>query len=263
MVVLFSIIGFCITMFFLYRYLFVAPSQKELLQEAPPEPPIEEVPLAAEALELKYSLNTDRIKYFLYSSSAFKSFTMEKLYTKFVVQKGWVDEPFHSAFFRILLGLGDNELMIMNPNSKILTLCMRDENERMTKSKSYEVFSTNQILESVLSQISNKIFNFSKTNAQNIILAICIIAIKKSTHYLQREEPLSVIDKFFVNYENLEDIKYILTLIEKESEQLLFIKEAFEDAQTHAYSYPYNDSGVSIKPLEIASNLPKKILKQI
>jgi len=263
MVVLFSIIGFCITMFFLYRYLFVAPSQKELLQEAPPEPPIEEVPLVTEEPELTYSLNTDRVKYFLYSSSVLKSFGMRELYTKFVEQKGWINEPFHSTFFRILLTLDSNELMIINPNSKILTLCMRDENEKMTQSKSYEVFSTNQILESVLSQISNKVFNFSKTNAQNIILAICIIAIKKSTHYLQIEEPLSVIDKFFVNYENLEDIKYILTLIEKESEQLLFIKEAFEDAQTYAYSYPYNDFGVAIKALEVTSNLPKKILKQI
>lgn len=260
MVVLFSIIGFVVVMFLLYRYLLIAPSKKELLHE---EPPVEEVPLVTEEPELKYSLNTDRVKYFLYSSGVLKSFEMEKLYTTFVVQKGWIDEPFHSTFFRILLTLDDNELMIINPNSKILTLCMRDENEKMTQSKSYEVFSTNQILGSVLSETSNKIFNFSKTNAQNITLAICIIAIQKSTHYLQIEEPLSMIDKFFADYENLEDVKHTLSLIEKESEQLLFIKEAFEDAQTYAYSYPYNDSGVTTKALEIASNLPKKILKQI
>jgi len=57
--------------------------------------------------------------------------------------------------------------------------------------------------------------------------------------------------------------KVILKQLDAPKTKWTSCQEAFEDAQTHAYSYPYNDSGVSIKPLEIASNLPKKILKQI
>lgn len=212
--------------------------------------------------EQKYKLNTHKVKYLLYDCKNL-SYTLSRLYQDIVYKNFWINENFHSIFYRILMILNKNEFMIIDSNSRVLTLNMRNEKNEMCISKSYQVFDTIDIFNITIKECIDYILEFKKNDAQNIVIAICIIILENSVHYLSNEESQKLINSLLNNYEFINDINIILDLVKKDDDRLKFIKVAINKAYKLVYTKPYNDSEVQAKPLLLAQKLPKKFLQEI
>lgn len=227
------------------------------------EPLKEEVSSVVQEPERLYEFQTHKIKYQIYHQMDLNDNDMRYLYHTIVLEQLWINEPFHSVFFKILLLLDTNNFMIVDSNSKVVTLNLRDAKNKMTISKSYQVFSTKEIVATVFRQVLAKIFKFNKTDAQSITLSICIIVLQKSTHYLLPTQQGDIVTDILSEHDGSKDIGHIISLINEKNEQLLFVERAFEYALSYAQTYPYNDQGVKSTPIQIPSNLPHKVLQHI
>ena len=204
---------------------------------------------------------TDKVKYWLY----YPSFNLNELafLYKLVVHKNyWLNEPFHSKFYELLMLIDNNDFMIVDPNSKVITINVRDKYNKVQTSKSYQVYNTRDIIKFVIPECIEDIKRCNKKDAQNLLISIFILALEKSVHCLSREVPKDTINKLLKNYEHSKDVSYIFGLIEEKDSQLYFIKEAFYEAFSLIDTLPYNDSEVA-KPLQIAQELPIKFLQEI
>lgn len=208
------------------------------------------------------SIKPEKMRYWLYPSVRDLSFECRILYDLVVVKNLWIDEPFHTKLYEILLLLSRNNFMIRNPNSSDLVINIRDENDIVQTSKSYEVFSTNELLYATIEYSLGSIVGFYESDAKNIVFAIVLIICEKSQYFNQKELPLALIQDVLKEYSELENIWYILELIEAKDRRFDFIEKAYELAIQKAITYPYNDS-TSPLHLQISSNLPKKVLKNI
>ncbi|MCX6051046.1 MAG: hypothetical protein NTZ60_00895 [Campylobacterales bacterium] len=233
------------------------------IQRAIEAPLQEEVSSVVQEPEQLYEFQTHKIKYQIYHQWDLNDNDMRYLYHTIVLEQLWINEPFHSAFFKILLLLDTNDFMIVDPNSKVVTLNLRDVKNKMSTSKSYQVFSTKEIVANVFRRVLAKIFKFNKTDAQSITLSICIIALQKSTHYLVPTQQGDIVTDILSKHDGSKDIKHIISLINERDEQLLFIERAFEYALSYAQTYPYNDQGVKSTAIQMPSNLPHKVLQHI
>ncbi len=232
--------------------------EEESFQE---EFPTEEVLPEIEEPEQIYELNTDEIKYKIFDYWDLGYIDMKNLYRTIVLEKLWINEKFHSTFFKILMIFDKNELMIINSNSKVLTLNIRGKNNEMTTSKSYEVFSSKEIVDSVLRLTLKDVAKFCKKDAQSLTLAICIYVIQKSTHYLLLEKSLEMIENILHEYENFQDVKSMLLMIAAKDKQLMCIEETFERVLKNAKTHPFNDARKAV--LRIPLILPQKVLENI
>lgn len=248
-----------LTAFWIYKKLFTSKNEKE-------EPATKEVlPVVIINKEIKntqgfrseISITPCRMKYMLFNKHEL-GFHSSLLYEKVVIKNLWIDEPFHTSFFKTLLLLKNNEFFIKDKNTKVLTLFLRDEKNKTVKSTSYQVFSTKEILAYVLENTLKDINKFHTDNAKDIILAICILALYKSQHFLSFKNQGNLINEFI----DIDKIQYILDLIEANDERLLFIKDTFKIAFIHSETYPYSDN-IQHKKLQIHCNSPKKSLQEI
>jgi len=212
--------------------------------------------------EKLYRLQTHKIKYQVYDAYYDLESTLKNFYREVVLENLWINEPFHSVFYKILLLLDKNELMIIDPNSKVLTLNIRDKYNKITTSKSYQVFSTRDIVKTTIRKALDDISRFNKSDAQKITLAICVIALKKSVHYISKEIPNTLIQELLRGYQDIDDINHIIDLINQRHYKLLFVEETFKYAFTNTGTEPYNDS-IKPTPLHIPSKLPQKVLQHI
>lgn len=208
-----------------------------------------------------YYLQIDRVKYLLYPYNNLCD-TMRSLYEMIVVGNLWINEPFHSKFYQILLLMDKNELMIPDPQSRILTLHLRDSKGEVHKSKSYQVFSTQKIIEYVLNWTMTIIRTYEKNDAQNIVIAICVIALEKSVHYLAQGSSKKVLDNILDDYEYVSDIKQIINLFNIGNGFYRFIQIAFQEAYISVRTEPYNDNQIQQR-VQMVYNLPKKVLQEI
>ena len=180
------------------------------------------------------------------------------MYVDIVLNNLWINEPFHSTFYKVLILFDKDELMIKDKNSKILTLNIRDQySNNMIVSKSYQVFSSKRIVKMTLLKALNEILNFKKDDAQNIVLAICIITLQKSLHFSNGKISNDSVDKLLTT-----NVKAIITMIQDKHNQLSFIEDSFLFAFLNTITEPYNDSE-ELSFVKIPANLPKKILTQI
>ena len=213
-----------------------------------------------EKIEKVYQLQTHKIKYKLYDTKFKLDFYLNNLYQNVVVENLYIDEPFHTDFYKLLLLLNKDELMIVDKKAKVLTLNIRDTNNQMQISKSYSVFSVKDIIVEVLNISLNKILQFQKSDAQNIILAICILSIQKSQHFeTQQNQNDRIQNMLDIDFKRIE---FIINLINKKDEQLLFIDDAINYAFETTRTYPYNDSEKQ-QVLSLDIKLPKKVLMSI
>lgn len=211
---------------------------------------------------LHYKLNTDKVKYKLFSSSNLLS-ELSYLYKTIICDNIWINEPFHSKFYEILLTLNKNNFMIIDPHANVFTLNVRDENNKVQISKTYQVFKTNDVINFVIRNcIDDIIVRYNKKDAQNIILAIFLFTLKESTHYLNKYIVMKLIDELSKNYKYNEQVNYILDLIKENSENLSFILDSFEKAFLTLKTYPYN-SLESIEKIQFIKKLPNKMLLPI
>lgn len=223
-------------------------TEKETTEEPEPEP--------------LYQLQTDKVKYWLYSSSFKNLHELRFLYGLVVHQNLWINEPFHSKFYELLIIFDKNDFMIIDPNSKVITMNIRDKHNKTQASKSYQVYSTRDLIKFIIPECMKNIKRFNKIDAENILIAIFIFALGKSVHYLSSKVPKNTINELLTNYAYYEDIKYIVGLIEEKDSQLYFITEAFYEALSVVSTLPYNDSEVP-KSLQIPRKLPEKSLQEI
>jgi hypothetical protein len=207
-----------------------------------------------------YRLQTHTIRYWLYRNGL--SHIINGLYQDVVVSNLWINEPFHSKLYEILFLLDRNEFMIPDPTSKVFTLHMKNNKGEVETSKSYQVFSTQKILESVLSQTITSIIKYPKTDAQNIVISICIIVIEQSIHYRSQENSKKVLKHILHDYEHIAKVKHIIDLINIGNSSFKFIQTAFTEAFNYVETEPYNDSQ-TLPVLQIVHKLPQKILREI
>jgi hypothetical protein len=205
-----------------------------------------------------YELQTHKVKYQIYDYSKNLTYEFRDLYIDIVLNNLWINEPFHSIFYKLLILFDKDELIIKDKNSKILTLNVRDQySNNMIVSKSYQVFSSKRIVKMTLLKAINEIIKFKKDDAQNIILAICIITLQKSIHFTNGK-----ISNDFINELLTTEMKNIITMIQDKHHQLLFIEDSFLFAFLNTTTEPYNDSE-ELNFIKIPINLPKKVLTQI
>lgn len=223
---------------------------EEITEEVEPEP------------EKFYELNTHKVRYALYNPSFEGLHEFRAIYKLVVHNNLWINEPFHSKFYEFLMLINDNQFMIIDPYSKVITMNVRDKYNKVQTSKSYQVYSTKDIIKHMIFYCMEDIAKFNKKDAQNLVISIFIVALKKSVHYLSKNVPQNIIDKMLEGYEKASAIKHIIQILESKNEKVYFIQEAFYDALSVVETLPYNDSEIP-KPLEIRKELPQKLLQSV
>jgi len=219
--------------------------------------------IAEKKPERVYPLQTHNIKYWLYNPSySFRTYGLIGLYNDLVIKNLWINEPFHSKFYEILMMLDKSEFMIVDPNSKVITMNVRGKNNQLTTSKSFQVFATRDIVVAMFNNSMSDIVRFNKHDAQHIAIAMCVIALEQSLHYQSHDVFLDTIKMILKDYEFTEDIYHISTLLKGQDEQLKFVDNAFKIAFQTSSTYAYNDSEVP-KPLQLSTKLPQKVLKEV
>ena len=220
----------------------------------------ERVRLEYEHRNKLYQLNTHKIRLTLYNFRRdLKKFIY--LYELVVIRNYWVDEPFYTKFYELLLVFEQNNFMIVDQNAKVITMNLRNYNNQVQTSKAYEVYSSADIVESVIQTSMQNILQYKKQDAQNIVIAICIFVLEKSVHYLAQEVPGKIIIALLHDYKNAKNIRQIIEMIEEKNTSLKFVHDAFEQALNTVETYPYNDSEVH-KPLQLPRKLPQKFLQE-
>ena len=66
---------------------------------------------------------------------------------------------------------------------------VRDNYNKVQTSKSYQVFSTKEIIKYVIRYSIADIKSYEKIEAQNLVISIFIIVLKQSVHYLSYDVP--------------------------------------------------------------------------
>lgn len=199
---------------------------------------------------------TENVRYYLFDTIILRK-ELKSIYQRLIKNNLWLNEPFHSKLFELLLILNTNSFMIPDPNSRIITMYYNGKT-----SKSFQVFSTIDVIDFVIEDTTFEINTFSKYEAQNITLAIFIIAIEKSLHYKSKIDSKNIIDKLLKEYKYKEYVYSIINLIKDENTTLDFVNDSFNIAIYLCKTYPYNTSEIK-KEYKLDLKLPKKRLEQI
>ena len=208
-----------------------------------------------------YKNQKSNIKYMLYESNNL-NYKLSKLYRKIVVENLWINEPFHSKIFEILVLLNKNELMIIDPSSKVIVFDnIRDTNNEIVSSKSYQVFNTVDIIDNTIMNCYKEIKSLERTFAQKTILSILYLILDHSSHYLNKEIIKQIMKDIFNDYKEIDNIRLIVSKI-KNDESYLFVSEALKYSLSVSATEAYNDSEEP-KKLLIFQKLPQKKLLQI
>jgi len=207
-----------------------------------------------------YQLNTHQIRLTLFNAKRdLKKFI--DLYELVIVENYWVNEPFYSQFYELLIVMEKNEFMIVDSNAKVITMNLRDRNNKVHISRAFEVYNSGEIIKFVIKASMQDILQFKKYDAQNIVIAICVFLFEKSTHYLAKDVPQYIINDLLSTYVYALDVRKIVKLIKEEKSSVSFIVKAFEDALMITKTYPYTDSQVA-RQLELPKKLPQKFLQE-
>ena len=203
----------------------------------------------------------EAIKYYLFNTDLLR-YNLVYLYKDIICDLLWINEPFHTKFYEFLMLINDNNFMIIDKNSEVMTMNIRDKYNKMQTSKSYQVFSTKDVLIFVINQTINHLARLNKYDAQNILLAIFVFALEQSVHYISRDIAINTINELLKSYPYNDNIIDISKSIKDENSNLKFVSSAFNLAFSKLNTLPYNDSEIK-KPLEFPPKLPQKFLQKI
>lgn len=212
--------------------------------------------------EIEYQLQTHKIKFSFFDTKYYLESSLGLLYQKIVIKNIWINEPFHSKFYEILILINRNKFLIKDRNSNVITMHVRGKDNKVTVSNAFNIFTTLDIVVETFNLCIRNILEFEKEEAQNIVLVICILALEKSQYYNNKECPKNTIFYLLSNYEYLDDIEFILAQIKIKNERFEFIETAFNDSFDRTFTRIYNDTEIS-KPLFLIEELPEKILLHI
>ena len=209
-----------------------------------------------------YKLNTHNVQYSLFNPIYDGLHDFISIYELVIHDNLWINEPFHSKFYEFCMIINDNDFMIIDPSSKVITMNIRDKYNKVQTSKSYQVFSTKDIIKYVIRYTIADIKSYEKIEAQNLVISIFILVLKQSVHYLSYDVPQNIIDKVLEGYEHTQAIRDIVLLIEERDSQFYFIQESIYNAFNRVETLAYNDSEVP-KSIKIREKQPTKLLQKI
>jgi hypothetical protein len=208
-----------------------------------------------------YSLQTHKVKYLLFDAKIELKY-LSDLYQIIIINNYWISQPFHDKFYEFLKIIDANNFMIIDPNSKIISMNIRDKNNEVQTSKSYQVFSTKDIIHFIIRNYMSNIYKYDEENAKNIIISIFVIVLEKSVHHISKLTSLNIIDDLLKDYKYSENVKIITELVKERNSSLNFINEAFTFAFKNNTTFPYNDTEVP-KQLQISNKSSIKSLQNI
>ena len=208
-----------------------------------------------------YALQTHKIKYWLFDAKTELKY-LSDLYEIIIINNYWISQPFHDKFYQFLKIIDANNFMIIDPNSKIISMNIRDKNNKVQTSKSYQVYSTKNIINFIMKNYINDIYKYDEENAKNIIISIFVIVLEKSVHYNYELTSFNIIDDLLKDYKYSKNVKLIIKLVKEKNNPLNFINEALTFAFKNNITFPYNDSEVP-EELHISSKPSKKSLQHI
>lgn len=233
------------------------PHVSEAMEEDPHD-------LSDQDKELKtevFPLQTHQIKYCVYSKYCFKSPSIQSIYEQIIFANLWFNEPFYSSFFRIVLLLDQNELFIVDPESRVITSKLRTKREKIVSIKSYQIIRIQQLACFMLHELYHDIVRFNQKDAQNLTIAICIHIIQKAKIFeFWKQEHL--MELLLESYNDVESVQEILLLIDSRDKQLLFVDCSLKNAMKNIHREPYVDKGGQYN-IQIPSKLPQKQLLHI
>jgi hypothetical protein len=224
---------------------------QEIEEEAPPiAPPV------------LYQLNTHLIRHQLYSTKHLRKDT-QLLYTNIILRNLWINEPFHSTIFNLLLILDKDEFFIRDPFSRVITSNLRNASNEMVKVESYSVLSVLEIIGYCISDCIGLITKFRKNDAQNITFALVFFVLQKSEN-MTESDLLKMKKYLFENYPDANHIEYILSLFEQQhDERLDFIPSVYDLAIKNIDRHAYVAGSAKPKFCSNAIILPPKTLQSL
>lgn len=204
------------------------------------------------------------IKYLIYDSNIFKTYHAKELYQKIVLKQQWLDEPFHTTLFEILLFLDNDQLFIKDENCKPIISTLRDEYNKLQKVKSYKVFSTLDIARDLFyNTLHATLKKFTHYNIERYVILAYLVKLINQSYHFQTLESYDAIELFLKTSNQKEQVKNILVLIEKNDSRFEFFKEAYTRTLKSIYSKPYVEENKNLPQLKLPAKLPKKILEHI
>lgn len=207
--------------------------------------------------KVKSKQYTNEATYYLYDSSQHLESNLHIIYKKTIVDRLWIEEPFHSKFFEILVFFSINNFMILDPNSRVITMHIRDKNNKEQETKTYQVLSSNDILSCCFKKISYADVNYSKEDFQIALVALLIIVLKMS-----KLNGISInANDMLVNYIYKDKVHEKVKLINSNHSSFSYFNEILKDAIRCSTSYPYNDIE-NHENLLLPIHLPKKTLRE-
>lgn len=208
-----------------------------------------------------YQLNTDLIRYRLYSTKHLQKDT-QILYSNIILKNLWINEPFHSTFYKFLLMLNQDAYFVRDPFSKVITSNLRNDANQMVKVESYLVLSVLELITYCISNCHGSIKQFRRTDAQNLTLALMIFVLQMSENMI--ESYLFEMKKhLFEDYPEVDKSEYILSLLDHHDERLKFIPVVYDLAIKNVDRHPYV-AGTTQPKLSINTLfLPKKVLQTL
>jgi len=209
----------------------------------------DQVPQPEKSKEIVLYFNTDMVKFAFYHVHILLNYQSRKFYKKVVVDKLFIDEPFHTTFVQLLQIYDHTEAWIKSKKTKEIKLKIRTKNGSFQEGTSFKVYSVTEIIFDFLGNILEHFDNYrySKKDQKNVILAALIWKLnlvmelkylcKKDLDVIEKRECLG--KKILKHHEKNYDVFQVLHMLEMEHENLSFVFEAYEKALQWQQEYPY------------------------
>ncbi len=159
---LFMFIFLCIIIFITYTiFISIGNKKDEGIEEK-----IEENKKETQSKEIKKSkevvlhFQTDPIKISVYTLYTFHSFRIDNFYKKIVINRLFIDEPFHTTFVQLLQIYDHTESWIKSQKTKEIKLKIRTKNGGFQEGTSFKIYSVTEIIFNFLGNILEYFDNY-------------------------------------------------------------------------------------------------------
>ena len=132
-------------------------------------------------VEKVYQLNASPIKLSFYPLSKFNSFYTRNLYQRIIINRCWINEPFHTKFVKLLYIADANILWIKSKKTKEIVLNIRGINQEELKATSFKVLDLKAVMQEVVMDIvgaTNKLL--SQQQREGTLLSVMVYVLSKT-----------------------------------------------------------------------------------
>ena len=223
--------------------------------------------------EIMLYFNTDSVRISFYSSHIFKYHRAKNIYKKIVVEKLYIDEPFHTSLVKLLQIYDKTESWIKSKNTKEIRLKIRKKNGKFEEGVSFKIHSLSDtvfdFLDNIFEYLNEK--KYREKDQKNILLAVLIWKIDcvKELKHLCLEN-LSDAElreclggRILKEYSPNHDVFKILRMIEDKYEHIQFIQKIYDNTLRWQHEYPYVDKAEKNNESFSINHLADKNMKQL